>query len=416
MTLTRRGFLARAALSSAALTLRAESSAQTAEPMHGPMPHHAAHNHPKPQKPTVPRLPAILCRTTGTVGIDAAYDMLKQGDDTLDAALKITTTQEDDPNDFSAGLGGLPNQEGMVELDACCLHGPTRRGAAVGAVNGIRNASLLARVLLEKTGCPLLVGAGAQRFALANGFATEDLLIDRTRQTWALWKQIQAVPRPLAAGIYDPTWPAVVKEAHFLPASQRDLDVLVHRLEPLAKQAGLQPQWTWRATYDALFPAATPLCVATVNAKNELSCAATTSGSPWRMAGATGDIAMTGTGCYLDPEVGSACASGNPEANIKIAGASLIVQSMRNGRTPQEAGMEALHRIAEWYKNDMTALRFVEVLYFILRKDGAYSCVSLWRGDRTGHVQQFTIHDGVRRTEECLFLFDGNPPNGISSS
>jgi N4-(beta-N-acetylglucosaminyl)-L-asparaginase len=78
--------------------------------------------------------------------------------------------------------------------------------------------------------------------------------------------------------------------------------------------------------------------------------------------------------------------------------------------------MDALERIAQWYKHDMTALRFVEVVYFILRRDGAYSSVSLWRGDRTGHIQQFTIHDGVRRTEECLFLFDGNPANGLSSS
>jgi N4-(beta-N-acetylglucosaminyl)-L-asparaginase len=411
MTLTRRDFLAKGALSSASIALGAKGSAQTAAPMHD----HAAHDHPKPVKPAVPRLPAILLRTTGTVGTDAAYEMLKQGDDTLDAALKITTTQEDDANDFSAGLGGLPDEEGVVQLDACCMHGPSRGCAAVSGVVGIRNVSLLARAVLRKTGYASLAGEGAQRFAATQGFSAEDLTTERTRKIWALWKQIQAVPRPLTAGEgYDPNWPGPSRQAHFLPASQQDLDLLVHRLEPLAKQAELEPQWTWRATYDALFPAATPLCVLAANEKKEVSCAATTSGLPWRMAGACSDIGMIGAGCFLDPEVGSACASGNAEANIKIAGAHLIVQSMRNGRSPQEAGMEALRRIAEWYGHDMTALRFVEIVYFILRKDGAYSSVSLWRGDRTGHVQQFTIHDGVRRTEECVFLFDGNPPNGLS--
>jgi N4-(beta-N-acetylglucosaminyl)-L-asparaginase len=415
MTVTRRDFLAKGAISSASIALGVNAIAQTAEPMHDDMPDHAAHNHPKPEKPKVPRLPAILLRTTGTVGVDAAYAMLKQSGDTLNAALKITTTQEDDPNDFSAGLGGLPNEEGVVQLDACCMHGPTRGSAAVGGVSGIRNVSLLARAVMEKTGYASLAGAGAQRFAVSQGFEIEDLTTERTRKIWALWKQIQALPQPLAAAeVYDPNWRGPARQAHFLPASQQELDLLVHRLEPLAKQAGLEPQWTWRATYDSLFPAATPLCVLAVNENKEISCAATTSGLPWRMTGANSDVATMGAGCYLDPEVGSACASGNAEANIKVAGAHLIVQSMRNGRSPQEAGMDALRRIAEWYGNDMTALRFIEIIYFILRRDGAYSSVSLWRGDRTGHIQQFTIHDGVRRKEECLFLFDGNPPNGLS--
>jgi N4-(beta-N-acetylglucosaminyl)-L-asparaginase len=352
---------------------------------------------------------------TATIVIDSAYDMLRQGSDTLDAALHVTKTQEDDPNDSSTGLGGLPNEECQVQLDACCLHGPTRRGAALGGVGSIRNASLLARAVMERTGYSLLVGSDAERFALAQGFSKEELVTERTRQAWTVWKQIRSDPGLLGAAIYDPSWPESERKAHFMATSQKDLDQLVHRLEPIAVQTGLSPQWTWRAVYDALFPAAEPLYVSCVNEKNEISSAATSSGLPWRMAGVAGDVTVIGAGCYLDPEVGSAGASGNAAANIKIAGARTIVENMRSGMSPEEAGMDALRRIVRWHGNDMTALRFVEIVYYILRKDGAYGGVSLWHGDRTGHVRRFAIHDGLRRSEDCLFLLEGNPPNGVQT-
>lgn len=360
-------------------------------------------------------MPALICKVTGTVGIDAAYQKMQQGSDTLDAALHITTTQENDPSDYSTGLGGLPNEDGRVQLDACCLHGPTRRGASVGAVSGIRNASLVARSVMQQTGYSFLVGADAKRFALAQGFSEEELVTEDTRRKWILWKQIRSAAMSAGPAIYDPDWPEPARRAHFLSASQKDLDMLVHTMEPLAVQAGLGPQMTWRASYDALFPAAEPLYVAAVNQKREISSAATTSGIPWRMAGTTGDVAVIGAGSYLDPEVGAAGSSGNAEANIRIAGARIVVENMRHGLSPQDAGMDALQRIVHWYRNDMTALRFVEMVYYILRSDGAYSSVSLWHGDRTGHVRQFTIHDGVRRSEDCLFLLEGNPPNGCGA-
>ncbi|AXC12048.1 L-asparaginase [Acidisarcina polymorpha] len=412
MSFSRREFLTSAVLSSAALSLEAQGIPETATPMQD----HAGHAHPKPERPKVARVPAVLSRITGTAGLDAAYSCLKAGRDTLQAALQITQAQEDYQDDATAGLGGLPNASGEVQLDACCFHGPTRRTAAVGAVQGIKNASLLAHTLMERTAYPMLVGEDAQRFALTRSFVQQELLTRRTRAVWELWKQLQFVLRPLGAGIYDPAWPEPDRETHFLPASQDELNLLVRKFEPLAVKAGIGPQWTWRAVYDALFPAANPLYVSTVNEKQEISCAATTSGLPWRMPGATSDIANPGTGCYLDPEVGSAGASGNAAANIKIGGARLIVENMRQGMTPEEAGMDALRKLVQWYRNDIAALRFVEVLYYVQRKDGAYSCVSLWHGDRTGHAQQFAIHDGVRRTEECLFLLEGNPPNGLSTS
>lgn len=413
MSLTRREFLAAAAAAAAAPAAAESVDDGHAAPLHA---EHAGHSHPKPARPTVPRLPAVLCKLTGTAGIDAAYDLLLHGHDTLEAALLVTRTQEDDADDHTNGLGGLPGENGEVQLDACCWHGPTRRGAAIGAVSGVRNASLLARDVMENSGDSLLVGSDAQRFALARGFVRENLLTERTRKMYAVWQQVRSTAEPLGPVLHDPHWPGAAGTDHFLSASQRDLDVLVHKMETYAAQAGLGPQWTWRAAYDALFPAADALYVAAINGKQEISSAATTSGLPWRRAGVVGDIAVLGSGCYLDPEVGSAGCSGNAAANIKVAGAHAIVENMRAGMAPGEAGLDALRRIVSWYEHDMTALRFVEVVYYVLRKDGAYGCVSLWRGDRTGHVRQFTIHDGVRRSEDCGYLFDGNPPNGTPAA
>jgi N4-(beta-N-acetylglucosaminyl)-L-asparaginase len=186
-------------------------------------------------------------------------------------------------------------------------------------------------------------------------------------------------------------------------------------MEPLALNVGLKPQWTWRASYDALFPAEDPLYVAALNQNNEMSSAATTSGMPWRQRGLASGIASLGAGCFLDSEVGCAGAGGSSSANLKAAGARVIVDNMRAGLSPEEAGMDALNRIVRWYRNDMSALRFIEIMYYVLRKDGAYAGVSLWQGDKTGHERQFTIHDGVRRAESFRFLLQGSPaePMGI---
>jgi N4-(beta-N-acetylglucosaminyl)-L-asparaginase len=418
MNFTRRGFLAAAALSSASVAVgsrtEAQTSSQTIAPSKsqidsmGPM----DMSHPKPERPMIPRLPALICRMTNTLGTDAAYQLLKQGRDTLEAALHVTSRQENDPDDFFAGLGGLPNQDCEVELDACVFHGPTRRAAAVASVTGIRNASLLAHAVMQHTGYSLLCGVDAQRFGLAQGFTKQDLITERTRREWLVWKQIQSTPSLSASAIYDPNWPEIARKAHFLAANQKDLDTLVRATEPLAVKAGIAPQFTWRTAYDTLFPAAEPLYIGTINEKREISSAATTSGVPWRMAGVASDVGVIGAGSYLDPEVGSAGSSGNAEANIRLAGARMIVENMRRGMSPEDAGMDVLQRIVHWYKNDMVALRFVDMVYYILRNDGAYGSVSLWHGDRTGHVRQFTIHDGIRRSEDCLFLFDASAANG----
>jgi N4-(beta-N-acetylglucosaminyl)-L-asparaginase len=349
---------------------------------------------------------------TGTTAIDEAYRMLVDGRDTLDAALHITTVQENDPDDRSTGLGGLPTEAGHVELEAACLHGPTLRGAAVSGVSGVKNAALLAHAAMNHSEWPLLVGQSALKLAVSRGFPQDDLLTDRSRKAWLAWKQIQETSGSWGPGIMDPSEPVFGVHDRFMPSSQRDLNALVRRMESLTINAGIGPQWTWRTAYDALFPSAEPLYVATLNDKRELSAAATTSGLPWRPAGLIGDVALIGSGCLLDPEVGSAGTGGNARGNLKMAGARTIIDNLRLGMSPEDAGMDALRRITRWYNFDMNALRFVEVVFYVLRKDGAYAGLSLWQGDKTGHVRQFTIHDGERRTEDCRFLLEGSPANG----
>src|SRR5580698_10231611 len=136
-----------------------------------------------------PKNPIIICAHNGVAYLERAYAVLRRGGDTLDAGIAVVTGPEDDANDDTVGLGGLPNEEGVVELDACCMHGPTRRAGSVGAVRNIRNVSKVARAVMEHTGHVMLVGEGAERFAVDLGFARENLLTERSRKIWMLWKE-----------------------------------------------------------------------------------------------------------------------------------------------------------------------------------------------------------------------------------
>src|SRR5205807_4094246 len=131
----------------------------------------------------------IICAANGYQYIDDGYQLLSQGADTLDAALKVVSGPENDPNDDSVGLGGLPNEDGVVELDACCMHGPTRRAGSVGGVRDIKNVAALSKAVMDHTGHVMLVGEGAGRFGFALGFRKENLLKDHSRRIWLLGKE-----------------------------------------------------------------------------------------------------------------------------------------------------------------------------------------------------------------------------------
>ncbi|MGC2163544.1 MAG: N(4)-(beta-N-acetylglucosaminyl)-L-asparaginase [Silvibacterium sp.] len=373
-----------------------------------------------------PKKPVIVTRHTGDNTIDEAYRMLQDGSDTLDAAHHICLGRENDPSDHSVGLGGLPNEEGVVELDSCCMHGPVRTAGSVGGVRNIKNVCLVARKVMEHTGHVMLAGEGAERFAVDEGFPRENLLTDDARKIWMLWKENNSSEDWWGPGLSSPEWkgpdrddssskqPATLHSAIPRNPGQEDVETICvrcKRLMEMAADVGIEPGKRWQAVEQVLWPTTGTIHVSTLNSKGEMSGATTTSGQAWKLPGRLGDSPIIGAGCYTDQDVGSAGATGSGEENIKVAGAHSIVDLMRQGLSPQEAGIATLRRIARNYENDPRKLRYVDMIYYILRKDGAYAGCSLWSTGPTGKPKTFAVHDGTKRIEECVYLFKGTTIN-----
>jgi N4-(beta-N-acetylglucosaminyl)-L-asparaginase len=349
--------------------------------------------------------PIIVCANNGYAYLDDAFAFLKSGGDTLDAALKVVKGPEDDPKDTSVGLGGLPNEEGVVELDACCMHGPTRRAGSVGGVRNIKNVSLASKAVFEHTGHVMLVGEGAERFAVAAGFPRENLLTEHSRKVWLLWKEFHSSEDWWGPGLADPRWQAPDSSPD-KPQSELWRE-RIQNLQARAAELGIAPELQLDAVRKVLFPPTGTIHCSALNDKGEISGCTTTSGLAFKLPGRCGDSPIIGAGCYTDQDVGSAGATGSGEENIKVAGAHTIVENMRHGMSPQEAGMDALKRIVRNYNGDMHKLRFADMTYYILRKDGAYAGVSLWEGYSKGHPHKIAVHDGTRRSEVAVSLLKG---------
>jgi len=346
--------------------------------------------------------PIIVSAGNGLEYLEAAYEFLKGGGDTLDAAIRVVKGPEDDPKDDSVGLGGLPNEEGVVELDACCMHGPTRRAGSVGGVRNIRNVSLVAKAVIEHTGHVMLVGEGAERFAVAMGFPRENLLTERSRKTWLLWKEFHSSDDWWGPGLAHPDWRAPENIA-----ANESWQEGILRLTQRAAELGIEPEFRTAAVHKVLFPPTGTIHCSALNEKGEMSGITTTSGLAYKLPGRLGDSPVIGAGCYTDQDVGSAGATGSGEENIKVAGAHTIVENMRRGMSPQDAGMDALKRIVRNYGGDQQKLRFMDMTYYILRKDGAYAGVSLWDGYTPGSPHKIAVHDGTRRAEKTTALYAG---------
>ncbi len=349
--------------------------------------------------------PVIICAANGFNYLDRGMDVLRKGGDTLDAVMEVIRGPEDDPKDQSVGLGGLPNEEGVVELDSCCMHGPTRRAGSVAGVRDIKNVSLLAKTVMEHTGHVMLVGEGAKRFAVAHGFPVENLLTEPSRKTWLLWKETMSTEDWWGAGLADPNY-KLPEQAQNREEYEKER---LARMDELAAKLGIPPEDRELAIRRVLQPPMGTINCSVVNEKGEMSGATTTSGLAWKLPGRAGDSPIIGAGCYCDQDIGSAGATGNGEENIKVCGAHTIVENMRHGMSPQEAGLDALKRIARNYNNDMKKLRYMEMIYYILRKDGTYASVSMWSKGTTGKPHLFAVHDGEARREQCSFLYDGVP-------
>jgi N4-(beta-N-acetylglucosaminyl)-L-asparaginase len=247
--------------------------------------------------------------------VEKAFAMIAEGRDVLDALIAGVNIVELDPEDTSVGYGGLPNGDGVVQLDASCMHGPTRRAGAVAALEGVRTPSLVARAVLEQTDHHLLVGRDAQAFARNLGFQIEDdLNSPRSRELWLQWKRRTDPDRYLD--------PKARAEAGYAAGLQMVAEGLI----------------------EAEHYHGTINCNG-VNARGEICGVTTTSGLAWKIPGRVGDSPILGAGLYVDGEVGAAGSTGRGEANLFSLASFLIVENMRRGMHPKDAGMEALNRI-----------------------------------------------------------------------
>jgi N4-(beta-N-acetylglucosaminyl)-L-asparaginase len=336
--------------------------------------------------------PLIISSANGVNALQKGMDILKSGGDTLDAAVAAVTIVEDDQNDDSVGYGGLPNEEGEVELDASCMHGPTHRAGSVASVRKIKNVAKLAQTVMQRTNHVMLVGDGARRFAVAEGFAEENLLTEHSRKIWLAWKASTSFNwRP---GSDSPEWkPTAALREHIAPMfgdSPEEQMLLARAVDVI-----LDP------------PTGTIPCMA-VDAKGDVSAVTTTSGLSWKIPGRVGDSPIIGAGCCVDNEVGAAGSTGKGEENIKISGGHTIIEMMRQGKSPTDACLEALGRIARHYKNDKKRLGTFHIYFYALNKDGVHGAASLWRnGYEPAKRAKYAVHDGTEsKLVDCAAYFD----------
>jgi N4-(beta-N-acetylglucosaminyl)-L-asparaginase len=327
--------------------------------------------------------PLILSSANGLHALDKGMDILNKGGDTLDAAIAAVTVVEDDPNDDSVGYGGLPNEEGDVELDASCVHGPTGRAGSVASVRRIKNVARLAKTVMERTNHVMIVGEGARRFGVAEGFEETNLLTEHSRLIWLAWKASSSLNwRP---GIDSPEW-----KEHVSSIFDGDEKKIAYAERVIARP-----------------PTGTIPCMA-INEKGDISATTTTSGLAWKIPGRVGDSPIIGAGCCVDNEVGAAGSTGKGEENIKISGGHTIIEMMRKGMSPTDACLEALNRVAHNYRNDKKKLATFHIFFYALNKDGVHGAASLWRhGYDRSHRATYAVHDGTEaRLVDCAPLFD----------
>jgi N4-(beta-N-acetylglucosaminyl)-L-asparaginase len=331
----------------------------------------------------IPSRPVMISSANGLHALQQGMDVLKNGGDTLEAAVAAVTVVEDDPNDDSVGYGGLPNEEGVVELDASVMHGPTRRAGSVASVRNIKNVSRLAKTVMERTNHVMIVGDGARRFGVAEGFEEMNLLTEHSRKIWLAWKAKTSFNwRP---GTDSPEW-----KDHLSQIFGGDEAKIAYAERVIARP-----------------PTGTINCLA-LNEKGEISGTTTTSGLSWKIPGRVGDSPVIGAGLYVDGDVGGAGSTGKGEENIKICGGHTIVELMRKGLKPEDACLEALGRVVRNYNKDKTKLGTFHLYYYALNKDGQYGSASLWRnGYEENKVAMFAVHDGNKAAlAPCKPFFD----------
>lgn len=334
--------------------------------------------------------PLVISSPNGLRATEKAMEMLREGADTLDAVIAGVNIVEDDPKDMSVGYGGLPNEEGDVELDASVMHGPTRRAGAVAAIRHIKNPSKVAKLVMERTDHLLIVGEGALRFALAHGFKKEDLMTEETRVIWLRWKENVSNRDAWGPGLAAP-----------------DPGPNGLNLKPDMKREELIALADWIIAHP---PTGTINCLA-LNERGDISGTTTTSGLAFKIPGRVGDSPLIGSGLYLDNDIGAAGSTGRGEECIKINGAHTIVEMMRQGMHPKDACLEALKRVARNYNNDMKKLRQFALNFYALNKKGEHGSASLWSSREAENNRRtrgvYSVNDGrENKFHDMAYLYE----------
>jgi N4-(beta-N-acetylglucosaminyl)-L-asparaginase len=347
-------------------------------------------------------------------GIERAFRGITEGEDVLDAIVAGVNIPELDPEETGIGYGGRPNADGVVQLDACLMHGPRKWAGGVAAIEGVRTPSLVAKAVAELTDHHLIVGAGAQEFARALGFEIEDdLNTDLSRELWLEWRRRVDPghwldPEERLGGLSRPGEDTDPDTMRRRPPGH--LEARMRQFQAAGLAAGLS------MVDDGLIPEHSfwgTTSLEALSADGEICGATTTSGLAWKIPGRAGDSPILGAGQYVDNDVGAAGSTGRGEANLYNLAAFLIVEFMRQGMSPKDAGMAALTRIAE----NTTESRLLngrglpnfDVRFFILNKAGDYAGVALYgTGEST-----FAVCDENGAREELLEgLLEGTPRDG----
>jgi N4-(beta-N-acetylglucosaminyl)-L-asparaginase len=319
----------------------------------------------------------------GLTCVAKAFKLLTSGADVLDAVVAGVNIVELDPEDTSVGYGGLPNAEGVVQLDASVMHGPLKRAGAVACIEGVRTPSLVAKKVMEETDHILLVGKDAQRFAGNMGFKIEnDLNTEKSRRLWLEWKRRSD------------------KEHYLDPKERAEAGWRVGRA--MMAEGLIDPQHFY----------GTINCNG-VNSKGEIAGVTTTSGLAWKIPGRVGDSPIIGAGLYVDGEVGAAGSTGRGEANLFSLASFWIVEAMRNGMSPKDAGMGALKRIAantieKRLLNSRGQPNF-NVVFYILNTKGAHAGVAMYEMGGKEPLRYAVCTEDGPKTVNTEFLYSGNP-------
>lgn len=323
--------------------------------------------------------PVAVSSGNGQRAVAKAMEVLGAGGAPMEAVVEGVNIVELDAEDTSVGYGGLPNEEGVVQLDSSVMNGPTRGAGAVAALEGIKTPSRVALAVMRYTDHVLLVGEGAQRFAVSMGFQVEDLLTERARRRWLEWRA------------------RLSPDDDYLVPEQSGEPVQRFPVSGGAEEG-------MRDSFDGVRPWGTINCNV-IDRHGSVAGVTTTSGLAFKIPGRVGDSPIVGAGLYVDNDVGACGSTGRGEAVIKTCGSHTVVELMRQGKSPRDAALEALRRVVTWTVEkrllDEDGRPNFNVNFYAVNKRGEYGGAALWSGSR------FAVSvEGEGRLEDSAYLFE----------